>query len=88
LTLKLRVRTRTIVPLTRPASEFQLTRSWILKLFGTVVRSDAAEELQESSSRTEPLSGMSIPTAASPIGSAKIVAFCRQLALLILESRA
>jgi hypothetical protein len=41
----LRVRTRTIVPLTRPASEFQLTRSWILKLFGTFVRSDAAEEL-------------------------------------------
>jgi hypothetical protein len=34
------------VPLTRPASEFQLTRSWTLKLFDTVVRSDAAEELQ------------------------------------------
>ena len=32
--------------LTRPASEFRLTRSWILKLFGTVVRSDAAEKLQ------------------------------------------
>ena len=29
-----------------PASEFQLTRSWILKLFGTVVGSDAAAELQ------------------------------------------
>jgi len=37
-----------IVPLTRPVSEFQLTRSWILKLFGTVVRSDAAEKLQSS----------------------------------------
>jgi hypothetical protein len=35
LTLKWRVCTRMIVPLTRPASEFQLTRSWILKLFGT-----------------------------------------------------
>jgi hypothetical protein len=36
------------VPLTRPASEFQLTRSWILKFFGTVVGSNAAEELQGS----------------------------------------
>jgi hypothetical protein len=34
------------VPLTRPASDFQLTRSWILKFFDTVVRSDAAEEPQ------------------------------------------
>jgi hypothetical protein len=37
-----------IVPLTRPASEFQLTRSWIWKRFATVVRSDAAEELQQA----------------------------------------
>src|SRR5665213_727665 len=32
-----------MVPLTRPASEFQLTGSWIMKVFGTVVRSDAAK---------------------------------------------
>src|SRR6185312_16598490 len=42
-----------IVPLTRPASEFQLTRSWILKVFGTVVRSDAAKELHGGGSRIE-----------------------------------
>jgi uncharacterized protein DUF488 len=46
LTANLRVCTRMIVPLTRPASEFQLTRSWILKVFGTIVRSDAAKEPQ------------------------------------------
>jgi hypothetical protein len=38
-----------IVPLTRPASEFQLTRSCILKVFDTVVRSGAAKELQRAS---------------------------------------
>jgi hypothetical protein len=31
---------------------------------------------------------MSIPTAALPIGSSKIVGFFQQLALLILEARA
>jgi hypothetical protein len=36
------------VALTRPASEFQLTRSWILKLFVTVIRSDVVEELKEA----------------------------------------
>jgi hypothetical protein len=39
------------------------------------------------SSRTESLSGMSVPTAATPIGSSKSQ-HCRQLALLILKSRA
>jgi hypothetical protein len=56
------------VPLTRPASEFQLTRSWILKLLDTVVRSDAAEELQrrQFSRRMHIyLSSMCIPTAGS-----------------------
>jgi hypothetical protein len=51
--LNSRVCTRVIVPLTRPASEFQLTRSWILKLFDTVVWSDAAKEPKGGSSGTE-----------------------------------
>jgi hypothetical protein len=60
-----------IVPLTRPASEFQLTRSWIWKRFAMVVRSDAAEELQKAVLALN----ASLPerhqhsTAALPIGS-------------------
>jgi len=59
-----------------------------LKLFGTVVRSDAAEKPQSRQfSYWGYLSGMSLPTAAPAIGSSKSQ-HCRQLALLILESRA
>jgi hypothetical protein len=37
LVIEVACMTRMIVPLTRPASEFQLTRSWILKFFDMVV---------------------------------------------------
>jgi hypothetical protein len=46
--LNSRVWTRVIVPLTRPASEFQLTRSWILKFFGTVVQFNAAQTVKHA----------------------------------------